>query len=144
MSITIPSTVLKVPALASDAELLATVNLWLEALASEDYEHAYNMTAHDNRYAWTPSKIRLNIEGYGSVQKHSSGPFKITPIDSAKGGPDPRHDVHRLTDVKDGSPLADIWFDLPLNGKWSDLTATFAVYPLEGQIILCLEQIHVF
>ena len=34
-------------------------------------------------------------------------------------------------------------FDLPLNGEWSDVTATFNIREVEDAWVLCLEDIHV-
>ncbi|KMW57419.1 hypothetical protein AIOL_002383 [Candidatus Rhodobacter oscarellae] len=35
-------------------------------------------------------------------------------------------------------------FDLPLDGEWSDLTATFEVMQVKEQFVLVLQDIHVF
>jgi hypothetical protein len=40
--------------------------------------------------------------------------------------------------------LEDVRYDLPLNGEWSDLTATFRVEDVDGSVDLVLEEIHVF
>ena len=47
----------------------------------------------------------------------------------------PTHDVNR--------EINEVWFDLPLDGIWSDLTATFDIWKLDKCIVLQLEQIHV-
>jgi len=56
----------------------------------------------------------------------------------------PRHEVERFDSPTPAGDIGEVWFDLPLNGVWSDLTATFAIYPLEDKIVLALNQIHVF
>ncbi len=36
-----------------------------------------------------------------------------------------------------------MWFDLPVNGEWSDLTATFQILRHGDALVLQLEDIHV-
>lgn len=39
--------------------------------------------------------------------------------------------------------MGHVWFDLPLDGVWSDLTATFDVCKEDGQLVLELVDVHV-
>jgi hypothetical protein len=55
----------------------------------------------------------------------------------------PCHEVDRYEKAADDA-FAEVWFDLPLNGECSDLTATFAVYPVGDELVLCLQEIHVY
>lgn len=102
------------------------------------------MTAHEAYYEWTPKLVREVIEGYGLPDPRPEGPYKITPLKSAGGELSPRHEVERFDSPTPAGDIGEVWFDLPLNGEWSDLTATFAVYPLEDKIVLALNEIHVF
>lgn len=88
--------------------------------------------------------LRRTIAGYGLLDNFEDG-HKLTPLDSARyrpgdepvNNPWPRHEVDR-----DGEFIF-VWFDLPLDGYWSDLTATFNV-DVEGQtLILSLDAVHV-
>ena len=58
----------------------------------------------------------------------------------------PGQPFHRLVDRKAANQdeIAEVWCDLPLNGAWSDLTATFSVQQRIGHAVLVLQQIHVF
>ena len=126
----------------SDQQIFAVVEAWIDDLSREDYDRAYARTAHDSYYEWTPELIRSVIEGYGLPEPHRSGVvFKVTDPNTAKGKP--YHREIERNDVHD-SVIAEAWYDLPLNGKWSDLTATFSVRLVEGAPTLILEQIHVF
>ena len=126
----------------TDAEILAVVDAWVDDLACEDYDTAYARTKHDPYYAWTPDLIRAVIEGYGLPESHPSREvFKVTDRNFAKGRPHYRT-VERL-EIPDSS-LAEVWYDLPLNGEWSDLTATFRVARSDDSVVIILEQIHVF
>jgi hypothetical protein len=144
MHLIVPPTIARLPVSATDQEILGAVRDWAHALAAQDYERAYGMTAHDGYHAWSASLIRAVIEGYGLAEAHPAGPFRVTPLEDAKGGPRPRHEVHRHERAAPDGIVAEVWFDLPLNGEWSDLTATFAVHPVGDDLVLCLNEIHVF
>jgi hypothetical protein len=143
-SLIVPPTVTRLSVSATDQEILTAARDWADALAAQDYERAYGMTAHDSHYAWSASLIRDVIEGYGLPERHPAGPFRVTPLEDAKGGPRPRHEVKRYDQAAPDGAVAEVWFDLPLNGEWSDLTATFAVCQVGDDLVLCLNEIHVF
>jgi hypothetical protein len=130
---------------ASDEEILAVVRLWVSLLASQDYQSAFELTDHSAE--WTPDLIRQVIEGYGLPDPKRTH-HRVTPIDQASGGRQPEHEVTRS-----GKPFAldggdeligDVLFDLPLDGSWSDLTATFDIRRSRETLWLVLDQIHVF
>src|SRR3954454_6358000 len=107
----------------SDDEILQFIEAWIDDLTRGNYEAAYRRTEHDPYYQWTPDLMRSVVQGYGLPEPHPNGiVFVVTSRASALGGP-PRRIVDRnaVTPVA----LAEIWYDLPLNGEWSDLTATF-------------------
>ncbi len=62
----------------------------------------------------------------------------VTPLDTATGGPTPRHEVDRFDDAS-----GHIWYDLALNGQWSDVTATFYFDRNGDTLVLTLDDIHV-
>lgn len=127
---------------ATDDDLLAAAREWVSLLVDQDYEAAtafiYQPNPHAS-FAWTPDRIQTLINNYGSTQPMLDGrKFVVTPLADAREGSTPTHEVHRV-----GATEGDIWFDLPLNGQWSDLTALFNFIPHEGHIVLQLEDIHV-
>jgi len=125
----------------TDDEIYAFVERWAELLAAEDFDAAYSMTHHDPYYGWSPGLIRKTIEGYGLPEPHPRGPFRVTPVGSASGKM--RRAIYREEGVP---PSAFAWvsYDLPLNGEWSDLTATFRLEKHKEKAIVILEEIHVF
>ncbi len=126
----------------TDSEIFTVVESWVDDLAREDYDTAYSRTEHNPYYGWTPDLIRAVIEGYGLPELHPCGEvFKVTARQFAKGKQHYRT-VDR-TDIPDSS-LAEVWYDLPLNGEWSDLTVTFRLELRGGTPVIVLEQIHVF
>jgi len=140
----VPNNAVLLRSSATDNDILSLVKRWVDALAREDYGSAYNMTAHEPYYEWTPQLIREVIEGYGLPDPHPDGPFKVTPLKSAKGDLAPRHEVDRFDSPYASGAIGEVWFDLPLNDEWSDLTATFAIYRLDSNIVIALNEIHVF
>ena len=84
------------------------------------------------------------IEGYGSPEAYADGSvYRVTPAALASGAPHERC-VER-PDCQDGAEaIAEARHSLPLNGAWSDLTATFRVESAASGARLVLQEIHVF
>jgi hypothetical protein len=126
----------------TDDEILRVVEDWVGDLERGDYATAFSRTAHDPYYGWTPDLIRDVVAGYGSPQRHPSGEvFRVTSRATASGLARCR-EIDR--EVVPPGAIAAVRYDLPLNGKWSDLTATFRVEPRAEGADLVLEEIHVF
>lgn len=126
----------------ADEEVLRLVEAWIDALACGDFAGAFAMTRHDAYFQWSPELIRDVVAGYGLPSPHPSGEkFMVTPRAHARGRPADRA-VDR--DIRPGGALAEVRYSLPLNGEWSDLTATFRLERVSGGCALVLEEIHVF
>jgi hypothetical protein len=125
----------------TDDEILHLVEAWIDDLARGDSQSAFDRTRHDPHFEWTPALIEAVINGYGLPEPHPSGTrYTVTIRTSALGAP--RHEIDR-SDAQ-APVLAYVRYDLPLNGEWSDLTATFRVEDVDGSVDLVLEEIHVF
>jgi hypothetical protein len=128
---------------ASDAEVLRVVEAWIDDLARGDYAGAFARTRHDPYYGWTPELIARVVGGYGSPDAHPSAVrYAVTDRAAARGRPH-----YREVDRDGALPpvVARVWHDLPLNGAWSDLTATFRVErSADDGLDVILEEIHVF
>jgi len=126
---------------STDEEILNHIEEWVSDLAAEDYESAYKRTKHDPYYEWTPELIKKVINGYGLPEPHPSGvTFKVTPVKEAKGET-PRQEVDR--GPYDGNRFGYVYYDLPLDGEWSDLTASFRLEKQDKILVITLEEIHV-
>ena len=98
-------------------------------------------TNHDPYYEWTPDLMKRVINGYGLPEPHPSGEiFKVTPIKEAKGDA-PKQEVDR--GVFEDNRLGYAYYGLPLNGKWSGLTASFRLEKQGENLNVILEEIHV-
>ncbi len=127
---------------ATDSEILDFVEKWVGDLVREDYVSAYNRTNHDPYYEWTPELIEKVINGYGLPESHRSGEiFKVTAI-SEVNGENPWCDVDR--EHCENNRLGYVYYNLPLNGEWSDLTASFRLERQGKNLIVVLQEIHVF
>ncbi|QKD02965.1 hypothetical protein EB235_16845 [Mesorhizobium loti R88b] len=131
---------------ASDEDILAVVRRWSDTLAAEDYEGALAMVHAPD---WTADLLQRTIAGYGHPEP-AERVHKVTPLASARyypgdepvNNPWPRHKVDRDT-LPDGEPYISVWFDMPLDGYWSDVTATFDLDRDGETLVLALQMIHV-
>lgn len=136
---------IRLPRKASDEQILAAITAWVELLAQERYEDAFQMLRHIPDEHWSPELMKTVITNYGSTEPCADGAiFKITsPKDNPKGqvfhevewwGDDPNRPAEYV-----GMAL----FTLPLNGEWSDLTASLDIVEEGGKLVLELGDIHV-
>lgn len=136
------------PASATDEQILQVAREWAEALARDDYQEAFDMTAHDPYHGWTPVLMRTVVQNYGSIEPLADGSiYRVTALGTAEGGSTPRHEVNRRSadvDAHETQEIGSIWFDLPLDGEWSDLTATFEIRSNGNALHLVLNETHVF
>ncbi|MES2731123.1 MAG: hypothetical protein V4714_05220 [Bacteroidota bacterium] len=136
---------------ATPTEILKAVEAWVKFLEQEDYPKAYAYTEHDEYYQWSPELIKEVISGYGLPEPHPNGEvFKVTSVDPARNQDRmPCQEVNYNDEPlpyeeKEAEIIGQVWYDLPLNGEWSDLTATFQILKREAYLTLELAEIHVF
>jgi hypothetical protein len=133
---------------ATDQDILDVVRHWVSALAREDLDAAYVMTYHDPNETWTPQLMKSAVTQYGNPEPPENwGSYHVTPWETAAADDfQPRHEVTWFDErgaVPSSSVLGYFWFDLPLEGQWSDLTATFNILLLGDELVLKLDEIHV-
>jgi len=126
--------VMNFPQDVTDDTLLAAVSRWARTLSTGDYAGALNMVVHAPH--WTPELLEAVITNWGDASAASPGPHRVTPEDDAAG--DPTREVDRF-----GNGRIGIWYDLPIDGEWSDLTATFSLVEQGQRVLLKLEDVHV-
>lgn len=135
---------------ASAEEIENFIHTWLDYLAREDYRTAYHMTVHDPYYEWTPELMEKMINGYGFFPEPNDIIFKVTDWRTATNMDRVRYneisffEKAKVRQRAIYSIIGDIWYDLPLNGQWSEVTATFNILRLEDLIYIELNEIHVF
>ena len=133
---------MNLPANPTNAEIAALVRQWMSDLADERYAEALSRVPAEESQNWTASLLQAVIAGYGLPEPHPKGTvYRVTaPPEAAPDRPTFRVD----RDLTPPHALAYIEQDLPLNGAWSDLTATFLLRECQQGTILQLEEVHVF
>ncbi len=130
----------------SDDDLLAVAHAWLARLAEGDYDAAFQLTAHDSYFGWTPDLIRRVIEGYGLPEPTRDG--VVHRVSTRPGHDQARHQAVDRWPARaaegGATSLGEVRVDVPLDGDWSDLTATFEIRQTEKGVVLVLNEIHVF
>ena len=119
-----------VPRDASEEQVLGIVRGWVEALAQKEYARVFQeIGLIDRGTAPGPECIQGCIEEYRSPDYYPGvEKFAVTDWRTAQGGnPEPAQRVEWY-DTARISLAGAVSFDLPLNGRWSDLTADFVFY----------------
>ncbi len=124
-------------ATVADAELIALIDRWAALLEREDYEAAFSFTDPIPEMRWTPALIREVIKNYGEADPNQRVTVDGVPTDITQ-----RKTVDRWPTDAHGC-FGEIWYDLNIDGKASDLTATFALNCADGGITVHLNDIHV-
>lgn len=125
------------PVTASDPEIIAFVDRWADLLEGEDYAAAFALTGHVADMGWSARLIREVITGYGDARRGQRVTMRGVPTDLTQ-----RKDVTRWPSNRHGS-LGEVWYDLNIDGRASDLTATFQLRPVGDRLELHLNDIHV-
>jgi hypothetical protein len=121
----------------SDNQLLDFIDEWVSLLEREDYEAAYHHTDHNQAMHWTPELIREVIKAYDEGLSDQKVTLKGIATDITQ-----HKEVNRSAN-SGKAYLGEIWYDLNINGKVSDLTATFDLRQTQEGIIVRLNDIHV-
>ena len=125
------------PETATDADLIAFVDLWAALMEREDYAAAYAFTEHDQYQGWTPDLIRQVVKSYGDAREDQRVTVAGMPSDITQ-----RKKVSRWDENRYGV-VGEVWYDVNIDGVASDLTATFGIVRAPGGLILRLSDIHV-
>ena|ERR1041385_820662 len=131
---------IQLPPSATDEQIVAAVSDWVGLLAADRYEEACAVVKHADDDHWTPDLMRSIIRNYGFLEARKDGKtFCVTHLDERATKGNRRRPRVEWYDARRGTA----YFDLPLNGEWSDLTAIMDVLKEDGGISLTLSDIHV-
>jgi hypothetical protein len=132
----------------------AVVERWVGLLVERKYAKAITMLAATRPLLdppatetwWTPELLATVIQNYGSVEpREDRKTSAVTPIATAAGD-GPRFEVTWFENPVGcgwGASVGQACYDLPLNGTWSDVTATFDIIETAEGLALALDQVHV-
>jgi hypothetical protein len=122
------------PAQASNEQLQQIVRGWIDLVAKGRYAEAFDRYSYrmaPNRPELTGAEcIRSDIESYRSPSLFpAEANFRVTDWREAQGDPPPtRVEWYKPSGLGIACVVSA---ELPLNGKWSTLTADFLLYELE-------------
>jgi hypothetical protein len=133
-----------VPQNATNEEVLDIIRKWVDVLAAEDYEAVVRELGFLTGGFPSPAEyLRAQIKRYVSPEYFPGvTDFVVTNWRTAHGGnPEPLSTVTWYKPNSVGLRGA-VSFDLPINGKWSDLTADFVFFENNNESYsLALEEI---
>ena len=140
---------------ANDAEILEALDEWVQLLAEERYQDAYDFLYHESGDILTPELIKTAINNYGYAEPHWSGKtFKVAlPVGGGEeellgNGEVEWEEESPITRYELGSVgkgiLGQVLYPLPLEGEeQTDLTAVLDFRQVKGELVFHLETIHV-
>lgn len=123
------------PTSSSDADVLRTVREWIELLIEERYTDAYAFLYHRPDDPFSPEVLEAFIQNCGNlapdlarkeVLKVTAPEVAVDPIGS--------HSYELWRDDRTGT-LDGMWFSLPLNGRWSDLSGVFDFPVVDEEVV---------
>lgn len=145
------------PINASDDEIRQLVVEWNRLLSNEQYKEAIDLFSSCGEKTWLPEQLEKTISGYGmpcnpdnetlllllnewEVERFVMSPIHIEKIDSSI-----EVDRDNLYGMNPNEYLGMVhFFDIPLCGYLSDLTARFNIRRIEEEkITLELIDVHV-
>ena len=102
---------------ASDQQILGLVEEWVELLAKERYQDAFDLVPA--LPPWTPARLKAAVEG-GSLAG-SPATAEVLRVTSPLSAPGASHRlVRRWGDPKLLKSVGQVEYDLPLEGQWPE------------------------
>jgi hypothetical protein len=125
----------------TDEAVRAVIDRWLVELCERNVDGALAMLVPSKQ--WTPELLATVIRNYGSIDPFWDGrTFQVTAPESATGK-GPRFNVTWFEGSRSDGFAGYAHYDLPLNGEWSDVTASFDIVETRHGLCLALDDIHV-
>lgn len=138
------------PLNATEETILEGVKQWVELFGAERYDEAVQwLYCPPAEVRWKPLTLKSLVTNYGLTDPRTDGKtYRVTAIATAKSrtGAQPYQDVEWFSagSLQVGRGVVGfVTFDLPLNGEWSDVTATFLIHKVADRLRLQLEDMHV-
>ena len=145
---------------ATDRAILTTLNVWLNHLAHDDYQQAFDFAYHPECDDSTPEALREQVAFYGDQFNevlrvpHATDvkPEHCVMRPNPQAQPAKRLSGGRLVGSyeslvaahggADPSFLGEASLQLPFGGEWSDVFATFAMINRDGRLVFELTSIY--
>lgn len=137
----------KIPLHASEEVLIKAVEEWVDLLVAKKFQEALDFIYPIPYPEWNAGYLERWIGNYGFDQPLKDGSkVEITSRVDAKGNQYSREyepcDPH-IDEATGLEVVGMVFYDVPLDGEWSDLTAQFQVCELKGELVLDMHGLHV-
>jgi hypothetical protein len=124
---------------ASESELLAAAHEWVKLLAAGLYQAAYDYL-YDPGRDWSPEQIEAVVSNGGHHQPDGTT-HRISSPELAISDRPPLHGMVYYEGADHLPTMGFIWFDLPLDGQWSDAVVILLVVRHDSTLVLMLNHI---
>jgi hypothetical protein len=139
----------RLPLDCPDAAILAAAEEWTDRLAAEDFAGAWEMLLHRAGEVWapTPAALKARIRQCGCEVPIPGESLRVTPTATAAGERWRR--LPALSRTADGDTYRGpairgrLDWQLPLNGEWSDLVASFDLLEHDDVLVFVLAALRV-
>lgn len=124
------------PLNTTEEELISAVEEWVDLLEEGRYQEALNFIYPIPCPEWTAEYLESWIKNYGFDQPRKEAKGK--QYNRTYEAYDPCRDESTRLEV-----VGMIFYDVPLDGEWSDLTTQFNVSKFENSLVLDMCGLHV-
>jgi hypothetical protein len=124
------------PVTVTDQELIAFIDRWVSLLEQGDYEAAFQFTDHTPILGWTPTLIHEIVSWCGPFNPQRRFTLECAPTTQTE-----RKVVNRWPERTPDGVFGDICYRLNVDGKASDLVATFLLRDTGAGIAVLFQDI---
>jgi hypothetical protein len=127
------------------ALILAMIREWVDLLANRDFDRAseYLSHTHPGNEQYTGRKIEESLGLYSRQYREAPEAERRRYVPRVTRVEDMESAGENMTVYKAGEQPAVIEYDMPISGKWSDLTAKFRLIQHTHGYALELIDLHV-
>lgn len=135
---------LTTPSLDRD-DVRKVVRGWVRLLAEGRYEDAARVLVPVGRVIYSAESLMDAVGRYSRAYREARSDEERKRLLPRVSDPDQMEETSENLELyppaTDGSAMAE--YDIPLNGRWSDLTASFCLVPTGDGYVLGLYDLHV-
>jgi len=130
---------------ATSEAVLEFVEKWIELLSNGQYREAYDQLSQPPHDTWSPELLEDVTSSY-ELSPSAGDLSETSRVTSVTGARVVDYRPDKDVDWYEGNPDSNagmVHYSIPINGIWSDLTATFRIQRINDGVVLQLEDMHV-
>jgi hypothetical protein len=146
---------------ATENDILAALNIWLQYLAREEYQQAFEFSFHPDGDDSTPEKLREQILFYSDQFNEPVRAPQVSDVEPEHSvvRPNPKaQPAQQLSGGRllgsyeslvtaqsniDPTYLGEAVLQIPFGGKWSEVFATFVMINQKGRLVFFLKSVYI-